>query len=127
MLIDDNKLDNFFHTRVIRKHFDEIEILTYENAESALECLSDLITDKPQIIFLDINMPGMDGWEFLENYKKLDISQRECMVVIMLTTSEDPDDISKATANGILTDFKTKPLTREMLIEVVDNFINKNG
>jgi CheY-like chemotaxis protein len=130
MLIDDNRIDNFFHSRIIEKTNAAKKIVAVESAEEALNYLKNISTEKreqPEIIFLDINMPGMNGWEFIEEYKHLDENLRKSMIVVMLTTSENPDDIEQAKAHGILTDFKTKPLTKEMLEEVMDKFHNEKN
>lgn len=81
---------------------------------------------QPELIFLDINMPGMDGWEFIEHYKLLDNSLQKAMIVVMLTTSDNPDDIARARTQGILSDFKTKPLTKEMLSDVITTYCREN-
>lgn len=126
MLIDDNKIDNFFHERVIRKNAAANHIIAKESAEEALLHLKDTSLMQPDVIFLDINMPGMNGWEFIEQYKKMDNEMKNCMIVVMLTTSENPDDIAIAKEYGILTDFKSKPLTSAMLDEVIATVTNRN-
>lgn len=128
MLIDDNKVDNFFHERVIRKNNAADEVLIQESGIEALEYLkkgTEVV--QPELIFLDINMPGMDGWEFLEHYRSLDNSLQNAMIVVMLTTSENPDDKARATTQGMLADFKSKPLTKEMLDEVLEKFYREKG
>ncbi|SRR5258706_3682115 len=122
MLIDDNNDDNFYHERVIRKNNSANTVISIESGVEALEYLKnrkDHPDAHPDLIFLDINMPGMNGWEFIEEYKKLDDELRCKAVVVMLTTSDNPDDKDKAKNLGILGDFKTKPLTKEMLHEVI--------
>ena len=74
------------------------------------------------IIFLDINMPGMNGWEFLEEYNKLDKELQGSIIVVMLTTSDSPDDKAKAMKRGFASDFKTKPLTKEMMDEIIEKY-----
>jgi len=125
MLIDDNKIDNFFHERIIKKYDPSINVKPFSNAEAALEYLISGVEIMPEIIFLDINMPRMNGWEFLEEYKKMPMQSQRSMIVVMLTTSENPDDHARASTNGILSAFKSKPLTIEMLEEAVDIYKNR--
>lgn len=128
MLIDDNKIDNFFHERVIRKSNAAKEIIAIESGQAALDYIkSGKEKLQPELIFLDINMPGMDGWEFIEHYKQLDESLQKAMIVVMLTTSENPDDIARAKTEGLLSDFKSKPLTKEMLEDVITCFCSENN
>jgi CheY-like chemotaxis protein len=99
--------------------------------QSAKEALDYLVsrnenkTPRPDLIFLDINMPGMNGWEFLHEYNKLDKQLQSRAIVIMLTTSENPDDQMKAKGINVVSDFKTKPLTVEMLEEVIDKYFSE--
>lgn len=123
MLIDDNPDDNFFHERVIRKNDFAHLVVTRQTGKEALEYLTDEERNKdqyPDIIFLDVNMPGMNGWEFLEEYKKLDQRLQSSMIVVMLTTSENPDDLAKSKKLGIAHGFRTKPLTKEVLDKILD-------
>ena len=122
MLIDDSKLDNFFHTRVINKHGAVKHVIVKDSAEDGLEYLKDNGENKgspPDIIFLDINMPGMNGWEFIEEYSRLEKQLQSQIVVVMLSTSENPDDIALALTKDIIADFKTKPLTVAMLDDII--------
>jgi CheY-like chemotaxis protein len=125
MLIDDNKDDNFYHERIIRKSNSADTVITKQSGAEALEYLKNKNLQEsahPDLIFLDINMPGMNGWEFLEEYHKLDKEFQSKIVVVMLTTSENPDDRAKAKEFDTLSDFKTKPLTKDMLNEIVDKY-----
>jgi len=123
MLIDDNDDDNMFHERVIKKGNYADVIVTRQTGMAALEYLKDKQNhenEHPDLIFLDINMPGMNGWEFLEEYNQLDKELQSRMIIVMLTTSGNPDDKAKASAINTLSDFKTKPLTKEMLDEIIN-------
>lgn len=123
MLIDDNKVDNFFHERVIKKNNAARNIIAVESGQEALDYIAQGSSVlQPELIFLDINMPGMDGWEFLDHYRQLEDSLQTAMIVVMLTTSENPDDKARAATQGILSDFKSKPLTKNMLTEVIEKF-----
>ena len=125
MLVDDNKIDNFFHERVIKKYNAAIKVIIKESAKEALYFLQNKDCNKNSptiVIFLDINMPGMNGWEFLEEYKNLDKNLQCKLIVVMLTTSQNPDDIEMAKKNNILFGFKTKPLDKDMLAKVFEKY-----
>lgn len=123
LLVDDSKHDNFLHERVIREAECTEKVVPLESGRVALDYLTTPENgklSKPDLIFLDINMPGMDGWEFLEAYNELDKSQKGNVVVVMLTTSLNPDDKEKANRIDHIADFINKPLTVEALQEVLD-------
>lgn len=130
MLVDDNPDDNFFHERIIKKNNFAETVVSVESGFDALDYLKNkkVNTDHPDLIFLDINMPKMNGWEFLEEYKKLDKDLQSSMIVVMLTTSDNPDDMALAKTKEVLSDFKTKPLTKEMMEGIVAQyFAGKNS
>ena len=125
MLVDDNPDDNFYHERVIRKSNAADFVVAKQTGVDALNYLKskkDNEDPHPELIFLDINMPGMNGWEFLEEYRMLDEKFKSRAIVVMLSTSENPDDRMKAKTMNIASHFKTKPLTKEMLEEIVNKY-----
>lgn len=124
MLIDNNPDDNFYHRRIIAKNQPSITVLVMISANDALIYLrSEEQLVQPDLIFLDINMPGVNGWEFIEQYK----GQKSLLyspLIVMLTTSENPDDRKKALQSGTITYCLTKPLTADMLIDIKSRFFN---
>lgn len=124
LLIDDNQADNFFHEMVIEEQGLAREVVSIDGGAKALTYLStpqDGSYPSPDLILLDINMPGMNGWEFLEKYETLENRMKAEVIVIMLTTSHDPKDLQKAESlsNTGVAGLKNKPLTPEMLQEVL--------
>ena len=122
MLIDDNELDNFINQKVIEiNHFSE-KVYVNSSGVSALEFLKNLCVNEelidevlPSVIFVDINMPYMDGFQFIEQFYKLPKELSSKCRLVVLTSSFNPAD--KETANKISTDivFLNKPLTDEGL------------
>ncbi len=122
LLVDDNSDDNFFHQIIINKMdiVNRIEVVL--NGLEALAYLKRENQSPPELIFLDINMPKMNGWEFLEQYKHLDVKQRARVVIMILTTSANPDDIKKAKEIEEVTGFETKPLSKNMMEEILNQY-----
>jgi CheY-like chemotaxis protein len=69
-------------------------------------------------------MPGMNGWEFLHEYNKLDKTLQGLAIIIMLTTSDNAEDVARATTWNFVSDFITKPLTREKMLIVSEKYFN---
>jgi CheY-like chemotaxis protein len=118
MLIDDNHDDNFFHEREIKKVNAANIVIKKNSGMDALEYLKSKKDPHSDLIFLDINMPGMNGWEFLQEYNLLDKELQSQAIIIMLTTSDNADDIKKAGTWSFISDYITKPLTKEIMSEI---------
>jgi len=126
LLIDDDSATNFYNEMIIKKAECTENIVAVQSGAQALEYLRSKPDGKhpqPELIFLDINMPAMNGWEFLEEYKNLDEEQKGKMVVVMLTTSLNPADKERAETIDEVTAFKNKPVSVEMLEEVISNYL----
>jgi len=116
MVIDDNPTDRYIAKRMAEKYHFAEEIILQESALEALNYIRSLENTPdllPQFIFLDINMPGMNGYEFLEEYANLSESIRTNCIVLMITTSIHPDDFKRAEHNPSVFRFLNKPLDRE--------------
>lgn len=118
ILIDDNPADYYLHKRVIAEAGCARRVVTFEWAEEALQQLR-ARRIVPDLIFLDVNMPGMDGWEFLDECVKLDGGLQKAVVIVMLTTSLNPADEEKAKEKGLVVSFLSKPLTVPMCLGIV--------
>lgn len=124
LLIDDDEPTNFLNQLILKKADCAEEVLVFQSAAKALDFLAE--TDHcPDLIFLDINMPAMDGWDFLEAYEQLPSEKRASAIIIMLTTSFNPDDRLKAEQIPSVAGFRNKPLTKEILEEVLTHYFNE--
>lgn len=117
MLIDDDPGTNFIHKYILERFNFCSTILIYTSASEALEYVKKG-KDLPEVIFLDINMPGMDGWEFIEEYDKLDEAFRQKSKVFMLSTSLNPRDPEMAGTYSTIRKYYIKPLSAEILDEI---------
>lgn len=123
LLIDDNEADNFIHELIINESNCTEKVISVQGGQEGLDLLKNNCANnlqQPDLIFLDINMPGMSGWEFLEEYAKLGESQKCKLVLVMLTTSLNPDDENRASKINAIKGYINKPLSRESLKEVLD-------
>lgn len=114
MLIDDSEIDQMIYRRIVKKSGIVGDLLQFTEADKALAHLKDDTEVKPDLILLDINMPGMDGFEFLETATK-EIGAISCPVVVMLTTSLNPRDEERARSFELVRDFLHKPLSVDHL------------
>lgn len=127
LVVDDDEPTNFFtqiileecgcveHIKIVQSGMEALAYL--ERSESGLQ---DDDYPSPDLLFLDINMPAMDGWEFLNEYKKMNIAAR--IIVVMLTTSLFPEDKLKAEKIPEISGFENKPLTVEKLKSVFQKY-----
>jgi CheY-like chemotaxis protein len=116
LLVDDEEIFNFIMSRTLKTMVGDLEILTAQNGKEAIHLLKNLVNNKlevPSIIFLDINMPVMDGFEFLAAYNSLEV-QRDGTRIVMVSSSNHSKDIAKAESQGV-TDFLLKPIDEKML------------
>ena len=110
MLIDDNEIDQMICKRLINRSGMVGELISFLSAEEALEHLRNSELPAVDAILLDVNMPRMDGWEFLEAATRELGTPFARIVVMMLTTSLDPRDLERARKFSVVRDYCNKPL-----------------
>lgn len=121
LCIDDDPITLMLSKKVIEKSSFSDDIITAQNGEEALLYFNTLKYDKtktvkkPQLIFLDLNMPVMGGWEFLDYFISPDYDEFNSINVIVLSSTINPEDLLKAKKYPIIIDFLSKPITKAML------------
>ena len=120
LLIDDDEPTNFLNKLTLEQSGCAQQIRIAQSGHEALDYLRESPV-RPDLIFLDINMPAMDGWEFLERYRGLPPARKADIVLIMLTTSLNPDDEKRTRSIPEVAGFENKPLTQGQL----DNLLKK--
>ena len=122
LIIDDNQDDNFYNTREIKKELPCSDVIIMETAIEALKFLKSVPETFPDLIFLDINMPAMNGWEFLEEYITLENDLPKSITIIMLSTSDNMSDIERAKSNRLVHDYVVKPLSRDLVKRINEKY-----
>ena len=122
MVIDDNAIDRYIAEVSIIKYGFAKEVISKDSALSALDYLTSNAgtpENLPDIIFLDINMPEVNGFEFMEAFEKLPTTIHAICLVMMLSSSIDPADQKRVNGNKLVSQFLNKPLTRDKLKELL--------
>lgn len=122
MLIDDNEIDNLINQKMIEASNITGRIYTHTGAKSAIEFLKNIVQLNdlanqilPDVIFLDIDMPLMDGFQFLDEFEKLSNDIRKRCRIVMLTSSINPQDVNRSKQYSYVKKYINKPLSQESL------------
>ena len=122
LLVDDDEINNFISIKLIKKALLNTEIMACLNGKFAIDQLVEIQKKDPEklpdYILLDINMPIMNGWEFLDEYKRLNIDPLGKCKIFIISSSVFSNDINKARSYNLVTDFISKPLNVDKIIEL---------
>jgi response regulator of citrate/malate metabolism len=116
ILVDDDVLTNFLNEKIIKSIKPQMEVVVFLFVEEALDWLKSIDTQGDYLIFLDINFPGKNGWDFMRSYNEFEIQSK----VIVLSSSIVPSDKVKALAYHTVIQYICKPLS----FEFIDKLLN---
>jgi two-component system, chemotaxis family, chemotaxis protein CheY len=128
-LVDDDSIFQLTASRMLKVAHPNTNILQFSNGDEALRFLQSNAENSeklPDIILLDVNMPYVDGWMFLDDYADLKKQLSKNILVYMVSSSIDPADINRAKANPSITDYLIKPISREQFAGLLKDYTLPN-
>ena len=124
LIIDDDEINNFIAAKLIDKIPPKAKVSTCVNGQEGINFVKNKLNNQnefPDIIFLDINMPLMNGWEFLEEYEQIKNYIKKKVTINMLSSSVYNDDITKAETYTTVNKFISKPLTVDKIKDLYES------
>lgn len=126
-VIDDNEVDIYQVERIVKKSSSVKHFYSFCHGKEALDHFIDFEKSKkkfdghfpPKVILLDINMPRMNGFEFLEEFSKLPNEKKNCLIIMMLTSSDQEEDKERARSFSNVQDFFIKPFNKDQLNSIL--------
>ena len=121
LLIDDEEIFNFIQSEVIHLHNQSNEVMMFASGAEALLYIKNLISQNeslPDFVLLDIRMPNMNGFQFLDELMKFDLQLFNKTKIYLLSSSIDERDIKKAADYPLVNGFKGKPLSEEIINDI---------
>ncbi len=126
-LVDDDYIFQLTASRMLKSADDSAHVLQFSNGEEALRYLLEHAAEQdklPDILLLDINMPNVDGWMFLNDYATFKSSLKKNIQIYMVSSSNDPSDINRAKSNQSVKDYIIKPISREGFQQIMNASLN---
>jgi CheY-like chemotaxis protein len=123
-LVDDDEVFVFLTTRLLEKYKLVDLIKIFDNGYDAIVFIKENIENinaLPDVILLDLSMPIMDGWQFLDEFVKINTKIGKKITIYICSSSISPDDINRAKSINAVSDFIIKPMTKEKLVEMIKN------
>jgi CheY-like chemotaxis protein len=123
-VIDDDEVSQFILARSVKSHEAVKNTLIFPDGTPAIKFLLDNLEQEeqlPDVIFLDINMPLMNGWRFLEEFANVSAKLKKSISIYMVSSSENPEDIARAMRMDAISDYLIKPVK----LELMDCIINR--
>lgn len=123
-LVDDDDVYHYIMEYTISKKKLAKTILKFMDGETAINFIKGNLTNQsklPELILLDLNMPVMDGWEFLHEFVIIQSQLKKKITIYVVTSSVNETDIEKAQNFQIISGYLIKPITEEKLLEILDN------
>lgn len=118
-IIDDDKIFVFVLKKYLEKNENFNQVVDFKNGEEVIHLLSDANNQLPDIILLDINMPVIDGWQFLEQIEQL--PHKDKLNVFIMSSSIDANDIEKSKSFSTVKDFISKPINNDKLNKLIES------
>lgn len=128
-IVDDDDIYQFTIVKTLKALELTDRIMVFSDGEEALEFMLDNINEDdelPDVIFLDIDMPVMDGFQFMEEYVKIKTNIGKKITIYMVSSSVDPADIERAKKISEITDYIVKPITHDQLKSIIQE-LESNG
>lgn len=125
-LVDDDSVFIFLTRKIISDTGIETEVQVFEDGQATIEHFKKIVDEPaslPEVIFLDLSMPVMDGWMFLEDYKELAPKLPGKIPLYLVSSTISPHDIERAKNNGLVTDLIIKPIRKEKIAEVLKSIL----
>lgn len=120
-IIDDDKIFVFVLKKLLEKNGNFKEVIDFSNGEDVIQTICVPDKPRPNLILLDINMPVLDGWQFLDELEKFSCKDKHN--VFIMTSSIDTSDIEKAKSYTTVKDFISKPINNEKLEEIIKKVV----